>query len=85
MSDHHITLIGREGCHLCDDAREVIEKVLAQMRDEPGSRNVVEVSIEGDAALRDMYGDQIPVVLIDGKVHNFWRIDAARLTAALTG
>ena len=42
-----------------------------------------EVSILDDAALHDRYWDEIPVVLINGAVHNIWRVDESRLTEAL--
>jgi hypothetical protein len=73
-----ITLIGRPDCHLCDDARTVIAGVCAETGDE-----WAEVSIEDDPALFDEYWERIPVVLVDGAPHDFWRIDADRLRAAL--
>ena len=85
MSNHQITLIGRGGCHLCDDARAVVFAVLDELSDVPGSRTIIEVSIDDDDDLRAAYWDQIPVVLIDGQVHNFWNIDAQRLKSALVG
>lgn len=75
-----ITLIGRDGCHLCDDAREVIRAVLDEI-DVPVEVN--QLNIDDDPALHAEYWEQIPVVLIDGKVHNFWRIDPVRLKNAL--
>ncbi len=45
---------------------------------------LTELSIDDDPALQAEYWEQIPVVLIDGKVHNFWRIDPIRLKKALT-
>ena len=78
----HLTLIGKPGCHLCDDARQVIEGVI---RDLPDPEVVLdEQSILDDDRLRDEYWDQIPVVLIDGVMHTYWRVDPARLRAALT-
>lgn len=74
-----LTLIGRDGCHLCDDARDVVTDVLA---DFPGVQ-LTEVSIDDDEALRAEYWEQIPVLLVDGKVHNFWRIDSDRLRKKL--
>lgn len=76
---HELTLIGRDGCHLCDDARAVVTEVLA---DAP-SITLVEISIDDDAELRERYHDEIPVVLIDGRMHSYWRVDAERLRAAL--
>ncbi len=74
-----VTLIVKPGCHLCDDAREVVTKVAA----ETGAR-VTEQDITQDAALYDRYWEQIPVVLVDGEQHTFWRVDEARLRGALT-
>lgn len=74
-----VTLIGKPGCHLCDDAREVVTGVLADFDDV----DLVERSILDDAALRDQYAEEIPVVLIDGAQHTYWRVDAQRLRAKL--
>jgi len=76
-----VTLLGKPGCHLCDDAVVVVEGVLA---DYPGV-SFEQRSILDDAELRAKYADEIPVVLIDGKVHNIWRIDADRFRAAIQG
>ena len=84
MTSHEVTLIGRPSCHLCDDARSVITSVLEELRNEPGERNLVELSIDDDLALRTEYWEQIPVVLIDGNQHNFWHIDPVRLKLALS-
>ena len=71
-------LVGRPGCHLCDDARVVV----AEVCDAAGVA-WVEVSLLDDPELADRYAEQIPVVLVDGVVHDFWRVDAGRLRAAL--
>ena len=74
-----LTLIGKPDCHLCDDARAVIRDVLA------GTEGVTleERSILDDQELHDRYWDEIPVVLIDGRVHTIWRVDTDRLRGAL--
>lgn len=74
-----VTLLTRPGCHLCDDAREIVASVVAE------SEGVVfvERSIVDDPELADRYAEEIPVVLIDGRVHNIWRVDADRLRRAL--
>ena len=76
-----VTLLGKPGCHLCDAAVVVVEGVLA---DYPGV-SFEQRSILDDAELLSKYADEIPVVLIDGKVHNIWRIDADRFRAAIQG
>jgi glutaredoxin len=73
-----ITLIGKPGCHLCDDARDVIEKVAPEF----GAR-VEERDITQDQELYRRYWEQIPVVLVDGAQHDFWRVDEKRLRKRL--
>jgi len=78
-----LTLIGKPGCHLCDDAREVIHRVIDTLPD--GSRVAIdERSILDEPELFDRYAEEIPVVLIDGRQHTYWRVDPDRLTTALT-
>jgi len=73
-----ITLVSRPGCHLCDDARAVIEAVAAA-----AGVGWVELSIDDDPALRERYAEQIPVTLVDGVQHDFFRVSPDRLRAAL--
>lgn len=71
-------LIGRAGCHLCDDARVIVAGICA----ETGTA-WDEVSIDEDPALADEFWERIPVVLLDGRAFDFWRVDGPRLRAAL--
>ena len=73
-----ITLYSRPGCHLCDDARAVIEAVCAETGEQYD-----EVSIAGVPELEERFGEEIPVTFVDGRQHDFWRVDAARLRRAL--
>jgi len=57
----------------------VIERVCADL-----GTSYVEVSIDDDPALRERYGEEIPVTLVDGRQHDFWRVDEQRLRAALS-
>ena len=75
-----VTLIGREGCHLCEDARAVIETVLAGTGD-----TFIERDIDAEPELKARYWEQIPVVLVDGRQIASWRVDPDRLQAALAG
>ena len=79
-AERTITLIGKPDCHLCEDARAVVRRVA----DELGS-TVEERDITRDPELYDRYWEQIPVVLIDGAQHDFWRVDETRLRKALGG
>jgi hypothetical protein len=73
-----VRLVGKPGCHLCDDARLVVADVCTDL-------GVAwdEVSILDDPVLADLYWEQIPVTLVDGEVHAIWRVDPAGLRAAL--
>ncbi|GAB3801844.1 glutaredoxin family protein [Humibacter antri] len=82
MSNIQLTLIGKPGCHLCDDARQAISDVTHALPD--ASRiSLEERSILDEPELFDRYAEEIPVVLIDGRQHTYWRVDKERLTAAL--
>ena len=80
-----LTLIGKPGCHLCDDARDLVNSVVAKLADDAAAPTVTveERSILDDAELHELYLEEIPVLLINGKVHNYWRIDPVRLRTAL--
>ncbi|MCC2279806.1 glutaredoxin family protein [Streptomyces sp. NPDC002536] len=79
-ADSIVTLIGKPGCHLCDDAEAVIERVCGEL----GAR-WEKKDIEQDAELHRKYWEQIPVVLVDGEQHDFWRVNPDRLRKALGG
>jgi glutaredoxin len=74
-----VTLYSRPGCHLCEDAREVVERVCADLE-----TYFEEVDINTSPELVEAYGEQVPVTLVDGRRHDFWRVDEQRLRAALT-
>jgi len=78
MAEARITLLAKPGCHLCDDARAVIERVAAEAGVRYTERDIT-------ASAEDMaeYWDKIPVTLVDGVQIDFWRISESRLRAAL--
>ena len=75
-----VTLYSRRDCHLCDQARAVIEQVCADLGEQ-----YAEVDIDTDPALRKRFTDEVPVTFVDGRQHDFWRVDPARLRTALRG
>lgn len=77
-SPHTITLLSRPGCHLCEDARAVISRVAADLGIAWTERDITRSADD----LRE-YGEMIPVTLIDGVQHDFWRVDEHRLRRAL--
>ena len=80
-----LLLLSKPGCHLCEDAREVVDEVVTGfMATHPAAPiTVTEKNILEDEALQLKYSEEIPVLLINGKVHNYWRIDDERLKRAL--
>jgi glutaredoxin len=77
-TNHRVTLITRVGCHLCDQA----EAVLLRLRDELGFGSD-ELDVDADRDRRNEYSDRVPVILVDGKEHGYWRVEEERLRAAL--
>lgn len=73
-----VTLIGRPQCHLCEVARGVIERVCADL-----GTTYEEINIDERPDLLAKWSDEVPVTLVDGKQHDFWRVSETRLRAAL--
>lgn len=74
MSEPRLTLMTRPGCHLCEVAKEAMDRVVAATGD-----RWVEVDVSGDLELERDYGDRLPVVLLDGREHGYWRVEEERL------
>jgi glutaredoxin len=73
-----VVLFTRPGCHLCDAARAVVEKVAAELGERYAERDITLDPLELRA-----YLDSIPVVTVDGVQVDFWRVSEDRLRAAL--
>lgn len=76
-----VTLVGKPGCHLCEDARAIVSAVAAET-----GATVEELDITAedfDPALKAEYWEQIPVTLVNGRRHDFWRVDRDRLRKAI--
>jgi hypothetical protein len=74
-----VTLYTRAGCHLCEEAREVI----MGLRDELSPFELREVDIEQDDELLASYLERIPVVAVDGEVVCELELDPYLLSARL--
>lgn len=77
-SPARVTLLTRQGCHLCEQVEAVVATVCAA-----GGFGWREVDVDSDPDLRSEYGDQVPVVLVDGEFFASYRLDASALSAAL--
>jgi glutaredoxin len=73
-----VLVLTRAGCHLCDQAIEVVAAVCSEVGEAYATRD-----IDADPELREKYTDQVPVTFVDGAQHDFWRVDPVRLRAAL--
>jgi hypothetical protein len=69
-----LTLITRDQCHLCDVAKDAMARV-AQASGEDWQ----EVDVDSDPQLQAEYWDRVPVILLDGKEHGYWRVEEERL------
>ncbi len=78
--DPRVLLYSKPGCHLCEDAAAVISRVCQDV-----GVSWREVNILDDPQLSRMYAEEIPVTFVDGRQHDFWRVDEQRLRAALAG
>jgi glutaredoxin len=78
-----ISLLTKPGCHLCDDARSALDAVLAEPEFAEAELAYDETNILDDETLRAEYAEEIPVVLLDDRVHTIWRLEPERLRTAL--
>lgn len=78
-----LTLLTKPGCHLCDDARAIVEGVCEDLRGRGVAIVLDERNILDDPELARLHSEVIPVVYINGRRHSIWKVDAERLTAAL--
>ena len=69
-----LVLLTRPGCHLCDVAKEAMARVAAASGEAWEQRDV-----EADPELEAEYGDRLPVILLDGREHGYWRVEEERL------
>ena len=73
-----VTVYSRTGCHLCENAISILERLKEELLFE------IEVRlIDGNPELEKLYGEQIPVIQIDGVHHDFWRVDEERFRTSL--
>jgi glutaredoxin len=73
-----ITLLTTPECHLCEEARSALRRI-QERTGEPWR----ERDISGDPELAYEYGDRVPVVLLDGREHGYWRVEEERLIGDL--
>jgi len=73
-----ISVYGRHGCHLCEVAIETLEQMQGELK-----FSIEKIYIDGDLELEKLYGEQIPVIHIDGEHHDFFRVNVERFRSSL--
>ena len=73
-----VTIYSRHGCHLC----EVAETTLNNLKDELNFEIEVKF-IDGSNELEKLYGNEVPVIHIDGEHHDFYKVDPIRFKSSL--
>ena len=77
MTRPSVLVIVRDGCHLCDDAVAIAERVCVECGADFGT-----LDVDADPALAE-HSDHVPVTLVDGRRLAIWFLDEAQLRAAL--
>ena len=73
-----VTIYSRHNCHLCEVAKEVVESARSEADFE-----LEVIFIDGNAELEKLYGEEVPVTLINGKRHDYFRVDRTRFIEAV--
>jgi len=73
-----VTIYSRSGCHLCEVAHQTLAELRGQVDFE-----LTEILIDGESELIERYGEQVPVIHIDDKPHDFFRVNPERFLKAL--
>ncbi|HEY7008844.1 MAG TPA: glutaredoxin family protein [Jatrophihabitantaceae bacterium] len=77
-ADHEVALITRAGCHLCEDAEATLRRLSAEL-----GFGYTELDVDADPARRAEFSDRVPVILIDGREHGYWRVEEPRFRKAV--
>lgn len=75
---NRVTVYTRAGCHLCEVAEADVARICGEL-----GLPWDAVDVDGDPELRAEYGDRVPVIMVDGREHGFWRVEEPRLRRAL--
>ena len=74
----HVTVYTRVDCHLCEVAVAEVESIAAET-----GASWSPVDVDADPEDRAEYGDRVPVILVDGIEHGYYRVEPDRLRRAL--
>ena len=77
-----VDIYSRNGCHLCDVALQTLENLQNEMKSDLPFE-IVMTTIDGNQELEKLHGEFVPVIHINGKPHDFYKVDPERFKAAL--
>ncbi len=73
-----VVIFSRQNCHLCHEAEKIIREVLLEI-----SFDLEVINIDGNAELESLYGEEVPVTMINGAKHDYFRVDKKRFSEAV--
>ncbi|NDF43787.1 MAG: glutaredoxin family protein [Actinobacteria bacterium] len=73
-----VVIFSRQNCHLCHEAEKIVREVLSEI-----SFDLEVVNIDGNAELESLYGEEVPVTMINGAKHDYFRVDKKRFSEAV--
>jgi glutaredoxin len=73
-----VVIFSRQNCHLCHEAEKIVREVLSEI-----SFELEVINIDGNAELESLYGEEVPVTLINGAKHDYFRVDKKRFSEAV--
>jgi len=73
-----VVIFSRQNCHLCHEAEKIVREVLSEI-----SFELEVINIEDNAELESLYGEEVPVTMINGAKHDYFRVDKKRFSEAV--
>ncbi len=73
-----VIIYSRTNCHLCKEAEKNVREILVEI-----PFNLEVIYIDGDQELERLYGEEVPVTLINGAKHDYFRVDKKRFSEAI--
>ena len=73
-----VIIFSRQNCHLCHEAEKIVREVLLEI-----SFDLEVINIDGNAELESLYGEEVPVTMINGAKHDYFRVDKKRFSQAV--
>jgi glutaredoxin len=73
-----VVIFSRQNCHLCHEAEKIVREVLSEI-----SFELEVINVDGNAELESLYGEEVPVTMINGAKHDYFRVDKKRFSEAV--